>query len=259
MVQTTDYIDGFVGKGGSLSFLPIPEGRLNNNAGTLKPEYIINDQQGNARFSFEERNNLGLTIVRQENSYYPFGLIMPNSPVATGANTNKNLYNGGSEWQNDYGDLPDLYQTFYRNYNAALGRWTAVDPKAELTDELNPYHYACNNPVMLNDPLGDAVHMDEWGHMNLPDHGVGPRSNAKYQDGDGWHESWINKTDDLMGTSYYYDPMKFSVAKSMADRSISVAMHVYENGQLYVEYLSGGASYITKQFETESGICWMAG
>ncbi|XHR97706.1 hypothetical protein ACFJIV_14220 [Mucilaginibacter sp. UC70_90] len=39
---------------------------------SLKPEYIIADQQGNARISFED-NGSGAPIVRQENSYYGLG------------------------------------------------------------------------------------------------------------------------------------------------------------------------------------------
>lgn len=152
--KTTDYSDGFVYENGALAYFGMPEGRVRNAGGTLTPEYMIADQQGNVRISFE--NNNGVAKLVQENSYYAFGLVMPGSGVATPANPNKNLYNGGSEWQNDYGDLPDLMQTFYRQYDAALGRWTGVDPKADSFQSLSVYNYAGNNPVMFNDPLGDA-------------------------------------------------------------------------------------------------------
>jgi hypothetical protein len=36
------------------------------------------------------------------------------SLVTTPTLPDKNLYNGGSEWQNDYQNLPDYYQTYYR-------------------------------------------------------------------------------------------------------------------------------------------------
>lgn len=78
---------------------------------------------------------------------------MPGGTVPT--QDNKNLYNAGSEWQNDFGDLPDYYQTFYRNYDAALGRFVAIDPKADEFASLSGYHYSGNNPIMFNDPLGD--------------------------------------------------------------------------------------------------------
>ncbi|PWG82730.1 hypothetical protein [Pararcticibacter amylolyticus] len=79
-------------------------------------------------------------MVRQENSYYPYGLVMPGGSLPT--QQNRNLYNGGSEWQNDYGDLPDYYQTYYRNYDAALGRFLGVDSVAEASDTVSPYHYS---------------------------------------------------------------------------------------------------------------------
>lgn len=79
---------------------------------------------------------------------------MPNSPVATPTNDNKHLYNGGSEWQNDYSNLPDYYQTFFRNYDAAIGRFVGVDPMPEATESMSVYHYAGNNPILFNDPDG---------------------------------------------------------------------------------------------------------
>lgn len=157
IIKTTDYIDGFEYENGSLTFFPTPEGRVRNVSGTLKNEYIIADQQGNARISFED-NGSGTAVIRQENSYYAFGLVMPNSVVNTPTQPNRQLYNGGSEWQNDYGNLPDYYQTFYRNYDAALGRFVAVDPMAESAESLTTYNYSGNNPIMFNDPLGDIFH-----------------------------------------------------------------------------------------------------
>jgi RHS repeat-associated protein len=151
--KTTDYIDGFVYEDNTLAYFATPEGRVCNAAGALKSEYTITDQQGNARVSFED--NGGTAKVIQENSYYAFGLVMPGSAVTTPTTPNKNLYNGGSEWQNDFSNLPDLYQTFFRNYDQALGRWTGVDPDAESAESLTTYQYAGNNPVMFNDPIGD--------------------------------------------------------------------------------------------------------
>jgi RHS repeat-associated protein len=72
--------------------------------------------------------------------------------------TNKNLYNGGSEWQNDYSNLPDYYQTFYRNYDAATARFISADPEPETAETMTPYQYAGNNPVMFNDPAGNTIY-----------------------------------------------------------------------------------------------------
>jgi RHS repeat-associated protein len=65
------------------------------------------------------------------------------------------LYNGGSEWQNDFSNLPDYYNTFFRNYDQAIGRFVAIDPLAEAAESLSGYQYSGNNPIMFNDPMGD--------------------------------------------------------------------------------------------------------
>ncbi|MGZ3944551.1 MAG: RHS repeat-associated core domain-containing protein [Mucilaginibacter sp.] len=114
-------------------------------------------------------------LVTQENSYYGFGLVMPNSPVGTTGTSNKQLCNGGSEWQNDYSNLPDYYQTYYRNYDAALARWVGVDPMAEATESMTPYHYSGNNPIMFNDPLGNAFKTPAAGYSG-DSHYEGPNN-----------------------------------------------------------------------------------
>ncbi|SCW74419.1 DUF6443 domain-containing protein [Mucilaginibacter sp. NFR10] len=174
---TTDYIDGFVfttaGAGtAALQYFNMPEGRVLNNAGTLSQEFTIADQQGNVRIAFDNTGTGGTAKTRQENSYYAFGMIMPGSTVATPGNPNKNLYNGGSEWQNDYGNLPDYYQTFYRNYDAALGRWIGVDPKGESAESMTGYQYAGNNPAMMNDPMGDLFEATDGIAKQLSGHEI---------------------------------------------------------------------------------------
>ena len=155
LTATTIYKDGFVFINGSLSYFTMPEGRVLNNSGTLDQQFIITDQQGNARITFDNSGTGGTAKVLQENSYYPFGMVMAGSPVATPAVPNKNLYNGGSEWQNDYTNQPDVYQTFNRNYDPAIGRFMGVDPEPESAASMTNYQYAGNNPVMMNDPAGD--------------------------------------------------------------------------------------------------------
>ena len=76
---------------------------------------------------------------------------------------NKNLYNGGSEWQNDTkavnAGVPDYYQTFYRNYDPAIARFVSVDPEAEGAESIGDYHYAGDNPIVYNDVMGDMVNV----------------------------------------------------------------------------------------------------
>jgi RHS repeat-associated protein len=166
----TDYLDGFVYSNASgstlLSYVPMPEGRaVNTGTGTtvtLTAEYVMTDHQGNARFSFQDNGSGGIKII-QENSYYGFGEVQQDNIVATTTLANNNLYNGGSEWQNVFDNLPDYDMTFYRNYDPALGRFTGVDPKPESAGSMTVYQYSNNNPIMFNDPLGD-ISQDEFNH-----------------------------------------------------------------------------------------------
>ncbi len=169
----TDYLDEFVYINGTLAYFSMPEGRVVNASGTFKPEYIITDQQGNARFSFQD-NGSGAPLIVQENSYYGFGAVMPGSLVTQlpSANNNNYLYNGGSEWQNTFGNIPDYYQTGSRNYDPELGRFISVDPIAEASESMSVYHYAMNNPIMGNDPTGNDCNCGTPGNGGGADQGA---------------------------------------------------------------------------------------
>jgi RHS repeat-associated protein len=64
-------------------------------------------------------------------------------------------WNGGNEYE-DEGEL-NYSNTFYRKYDAQIGRFTGVDMYAESYADLNPYQFGANNPVMFNDPMGDKL------------------------------------------------------------------------------------------------------
>ncbi len=65
--------------------------------------------------------------------------------------------------------MPDYQQTFFRNYDAALGRWVAVDQQAESAESMSGYQYAGNNPIMNNDPMGNINQGDYGGRWHLWD------------------------------------------------------------------------------------------
>ncbi|MBT1689428.1 T6SS effector amidase Tae4 family protein [Dawidia soli] len=52
LVQTTDYVNGFVYDNGILAFFPTAEGRVVKNGNNLEYQYSINDHQGNSRLVF---------------------------------------------------------------------------------------------------------------------------------------------------------------------------------------------------------------
>lgn len=92
--------------------------------------------------------------VKSGVDYYPFGLAF-NSYQRENSVFNKYLYNAGSELQDDLG--LNVFETYYRMLDPALGRWWQVDPKVDDFYDWTPYNYAYNNPSTKNDPKGDCT------------------------------------------------------------------------------------------------------
>jgi RHS repeat-associated protein len=64
---------------------------------------------------------------------------------------NNYLYNG-IEKTSDFG--LDWDMAMFRSYDPSIGRWTQVDPLAELRPDMTPYRFGFNNPMLYSDPLG---------------------------------------------------------------------------------------------------------
>ena len=148
---TTDYSGGFQYENNMLQFYPQTEGYVSNNNGVYEYIYQYKDHLGNIRLSY----NKNLSIV-EENNYYPFGLEQKShiNVINTLGNAvaQKYKYNG-KEFQNELG--LNFYDYGARNYDATLGRWINVDPKAEEAVWVNPYTYCLNNPAIYIDPDGE--------------------------------------------------------------------------------------------------------
>ncbi|MBS5798021.1 MAG: hypothetical protein KH100_15370, partial [Dysgonomonas mossii] len=91
--------------------------------------------------------NASGTLV-QKNHYYPFGSIFAGT---TGPDKQPYKYNG-KELDQMHG--LNLYDYSARYYESAIGRFTSVDPKAELYYSTSPYTYVANNPMKFIDPTG---------------------------------------------------------------------------------------------------------
>jgi RHS repeat-associated protein len=129
------------------------EGRVVcTSTGVCFYENQIKDHPGSVRVAYE-KDASGL-LVRQVNSYYPYGMnitSLSGEPVNIRASGNEYLYNGkmfqdelGLDWL-DYGA---------RFYDAVVGRWWSVDPKAEKYPNWSPYSYCYDNPLIFIDPDG---------------------------------------------------------------------------------------------------------
>jgi RHS repeat-associated protein len=70
---------------------------------------------------------------------------------------NRYKFNGGNELQSsEFSDGAglELYDAQFRMYDAQIGRFNRIDPLSDFFDDLSPYNFAFNNPVLFNDPFG---------------------------------------------------------------------------------------------------------
>ena len=136
---TTDYCGNVVYENGVQKLLLTEEGYV--TLSDSKYHYYLKDHQGNNRVVINQSGT-----VEETNHYYPFGGVF-----ASSGNVQPYKYNGkeldakkGLNWY-DYGA---------RHYDAALGRFTTVDPSAENYYSTSPFTYCLNNPLNYIDPLG---------------------------------------------------------------------------------------------------------
>ena len=136
---TTDYCGNVIYENGVEKLLLTEEGYV--TLSDSKYHYYLKDHQGNNRVVINQSGT-----VEETNHYYPFGGVF-----ASSGNVQPYKYNGkeldakkGLNWY-DYGA---------RHYDAALGRFTTVDPSAENYYSTSPFTYCLNNPLNYIDPLG---------------------------------------------------------------------------------------------------------
>jgi len=147
--QTVDYIGNFVYEDNVLKFILTGEGRvLVNSGGTYEYQYSLKDHLGNTRITFNQNGQ-----IIQKDAYYPFGMQMNGLCYETGEDyKNKYLYNG-KELQDEFG--LDWYDYCARFYDAELGRFHIVDPRAESYYSWSPYNYVGGNPLIRVDEYGE--------------------------------------------------------------------------------------------------------
>lgn len=137
----------------SLDFIQSGEGRIINNGGTFIYQYDLTDNLGNVRATIDaDPADVTQQIARviQENSFYAFGMVMPNAGLNYVSGTKNNYLYNGKELQDALG----VYDYGARMYDPAIGRWNGFDPMAEKYYDETPYSYVLNNPIMLIDPSG---------------------------------------------------------------------------------------------------------
>ncbi|GAB6010284.1 RHS repeat domain-containing protein [Dysgonomonas reticulitermitis] len=107
--------------------------------------YYLNDHLGNNRMIVNQNG-----VKTQWNHYYPFGTAFADK---YDNGTNQPYKYNGKELDPMYG--LNLYDYSARYMDAAIGRFTTVDPLAEQGYSWSPYAYCFNNPLLYTDPNGE--------------------------------------------------------------------------------------------------------
>jgi RHS repeat-associated protein len=112
--------------------------------------YLSNESNTGSEAFFDDFSiQVSESFIVQQIDYYPYGMIARNYARTTDKQT-KDLFQGKT-----YEDLTKWYDFHARQYDASLGRWFGVDPKAGVMPYNSPYSAMMNNPVMFTDPDGE--------------------------------------------------------------------------------------------------------
>jgi len=167
IVNEQDYIAGIeYSKTGAanpvIERIATEDGFLLNSSGNYSYYYNLTDHLGNVRVVLKKDGTAVAPVatVMQKQDYYPFGKT---KSIATSIN-NKYLYNG-KETQTDLNGGAHTLGSSYvlegqldygaRFYDAEIGRWNVIDPKAQLLEMSSPYVYALNSPSSFIDMDGE--------------------------------------------------------------------------------------------------------
>ncbi|HFK5546723.1 TPA: RHS repeat domain-containing protein, partial [Elizabethkingia anophelis] len=150
---------------GVLQFVPTSEGYYD----VVKNKYIYNytDHLGNVRLSYTKGASGGAEII-EENNYYPFGLKHQGYNSSSLANNAYQYKYNGKELQET-----GMYDYGARMYMPELGRWGGVDPLAEKYQNMSPYNYVANNPLMFIDPNGKDLLPVLYRRVNVRGNAIG--------------------------------------------------------------------------------------
>jgi RHS repeat-associated protein len=180
----------------------------------------------------------GYARVLQQTHYYPFGMRMSEISTSLADTSNNYLYNG-KELQDDFG--LNWYDYGARFYDPALGRFTTVDPIADIFNYQSPFAYASNNPIKYIDFMGlgstigaDELTDEQWIETSRP--GADPNLAKQYREQNRQKEMFQQQLQNLVnangnmlknsGLSGYY---------TMVD-GVIVQNHIYGFGDFFPSF-----------------------
>lgn len=220
---TSDYANGFIYENNNLKQFSHPEGYVEpDGLGGFDYAYQYKDHVGNVRLSYSDLNGNGSidpsSEILQEQNYYPFGLEHKGyNNVVNGSENNYFNFNGKEleedlnlGWM-DYGK---------RRYMRDIGRWTSVDPLADVMPDQSPFNFSFNSPLMFIDPDGALpwpIHIRSFistssvGGGTFRGDGRGPSTQTLSQG------AWSR-----VSSSFVVDPAKGSVTSPVSQSDLTI-------------------------------------
>ncbi|MDH6354194.1 RHS repeat-associated protein [Dysgonomonas sp. PH5-45] len=136
-------------------------------AEALKTIFIEGGYIENGNYYFYKTDHLGNNRivadasgeVIQKTDYFPFGQPIQELSRDEGVHPYKF---GDKEYDTMHG--LNLYDFHARQYDPILGRFTSVDPCAEMYYSISPYAYCANNPLKFIDPTGKWIYIHHLGN-----------------------------------------------------------------------------------------------
>jgi len=177
IANTTDYCGNAIYENGVLVKLLTGQGFLSLPDAVY--HYFLQDHQGNNRVVVNQNGT-----VEELNHYYPFGGIFASSSSFQPYKYNDKELDrqNGLDWY-DYGT---------RMYDAALGRWHAVDLLSEKYYASTPYNYCDNEPIGRIDLDGTEWIRDRFGYYLWDDDAIDEET-TRY----GWTYVGASLSDDV--------------------------------------------------------------
>ncbi len=127
--------------------------------------FLSNESETSKKVFFDELSVTLTQPIIQVDDYYPFGMTVAETGYRNaGGRMNRFLFNGVEQDQ-----TTGNYETLFRGYDAALGRFMQTDPLADIIPGISPYHFGFNNPVSFSDPLGlmgNNFHISKWAELS---------------------------------------------------------------------------------------------